>query len=246
VKPFVFPDGQSRWLHRVNTGGGDTRIEEIDLPEKRTGAEPAEEHLALLGEATDVHDSVADDVEGGYGRSFLDDTFATFDFANDEEGGESAEFCIGEIAKDGNGAQQIELHARHLTGWCTGRARAVPGGWKRRIDGRFVAFKVNALNFMATIRDDARMRAEAERLADIFTVLQRIFILNLSKELARGNVSFPQYFLLGFLTHQKQLTMTEIAQKMGHTTAARKTTAAKFSSRRQPPGAPSSARSVRT
>jgi DNA-binding MarR family transcriptional regulator len=73
---------------------------------------------------------------------------------------------------------------------------------------------------MATTRDDARMRAEAERLADIFTVLQRIFILNLSKELARGNVSFPQYFLLGFLTHQKQLTMTEIAQKMGHTTAA--------------------------
>jgi len=64
------------------------------------------------------------------------------------------------------------------------------------------------------------MRADAERLADIFTVLQRCFILNLSKELSRGNVSFPQYFLLGFLVQQKQLTMTEIAQKMGHTTAA--------------------------
>lgn len=64
------------------------------------------------------------------------------------------------------------------------------------------------------------MRADAERLADIFTVLQRCFLLNLSKELTRGNVSFPQYFLLGFLVQQKQLTMTEIAQKMGHTTAA--------------------------
>jgi len=64
------------------------------------------------------------------------------------------------------------------------------------------------------------MRADAERFADIFTVLQRCFILNLSKELSRGNVSFPQYFLLGFLVQQKQLTMTEIAQKMGHTTAA--------------------------
>jgi DNA-binding MarR family transcriptional regulator len=73
---------------------------------------------------------------------------------------------------------------------------------------------------MATSREEAKMRADAERLADIFTVLQRCFMLNLSKELGRGNVSFPQYFLLGFLTQQKQLTMTEIAQKMGHTTAA--------------------------
>lgn len=73
---------------------------------------------------------------------------------------------------------------------------------------------------MGNLRDDARLRADAERLADIVTVLQRCFMLNLSKELARGNVSFPQYFLLGFLTHQKQLTMTEISQKMGHTTAA--------------------------
>jgi len=44
--------------------------------------------------------------------------------------------------------------------------------------------------------------------------------MNLSKELARGKVSFAQYFLLGFLAQQKHLTMTEIAAKMGHTTAA--------------------------
>ncbi len=45
-------------------------------------------------------------------------------------------------------------------------------------------------------------------------------MLNLSKELARGNVSFSQYCLLGFLREQRQLTMTEVAERMGHTTAA--------------------------
>lgn len=63
-------------------------------------------------------------------------------------------------------------------------------------------------------------RADCERLAEIFCVLQRRFLLNLSKELSRGNVSFPQYLLLGFLCHQEFLTMSEIAAKMGHTTAA--------------------------
>ena len=66
----------------------------------------------------------------------------------------------------------------------------------------------------------ARLRSDAERLADIFTVLQRCFLLRLSQDLARGNVSFPQYLLLGFLVQKDQLTMTEIASKMRHTTAA--------------------------
>lgn len=61
---------------------------------------------------------------------------------------------------------------------------------------------------------------DAEQLADIIIVLQRCFLLNLSKELANGNVSVPQYFLLGHLSQQESATMTEIAQKMGHTTAA--------------------------
>lgn len=64
------------------------------------------------------------------------------------------------------------------------------------------------------------MREDAERLADILTGLQRKFLANLSKELSRGNVSFPQYFLLGYLCQSKFLTMSEIAGKMGHTTAA--------------------------
>src|SRR5215203_4055626 len=70
------------------------------------------------------------------------------------------------------------------------------------------------------IDHESKLRCDAERLADIFTVLQRCFLLRLSQDLDRGNVSFPQYLLLGFLVQQDQLTMTEIASKMGHTTAA--------------------------
>ena len=73
---------------------------------------------------------------------------------------------------------------------------------------------------MVSLRAPDPKRVDAERLADIFTVLQRCFILRISKELTRGNVSFPQYCLLGFLREQKELTMSEIAQKMGHSTAA--------------------------
>lgn len=50
--------------------------------------------------------------------------------------------------------------------------------------------------------------------------LQRCFVLHLSKELAPGNVSFPQFFLLTYLDQKEVLTMSAIAQKMGHTTAA--------------------------
>ena len=72
----------------------------------------------------------------------------------------------------------------------------------------------------AIARDAESLRSDAERLADIFTVLQRCFLLRLSKDLAKGNVSFPQYLLLGFLVQQGKLTMSQIAQRMGHTTAA--------------------------
>jgi DNA-binding MarR family transcriptional regulator len=50
--------------------------------------------------------------------------------------------------------------------------------------------------------------------------MQRCFVLHLCKELAPGNVSFPQFFLLAALDHKEMLTMSAIAQKMGHTTAA--------------------------
>jgi len=64
------------------------------------------------------------------------------------------------------------------------------------------------------------MRADAERLAHIIMEMQRCFVLNLSKELAPGNVSFPQFFLLNYLDQQEVLMMSAIARTMGHTTAA--------------------------
>ena len=65
-----------------------------------------------------------------------------------------------------------------------------------------------------------QIRADAERLSHIVLEMQRCFMLHLCKELAPGNVSFPQFFLLAYLDQKEVLTMSAIAQKMGHTTAA--------------------------
>jgi len=73
---------------------------------------------------------------------------------------------------------------------------------------------------MVQSREATRLHSDAEKLADIFTSLERCFVLTISKKLSQGNVSFPQYCLLGFLAQQPQLTMSEIAQRMRHTTAA--------------------------
>ena len=64
------------------------------------------------------------------------------------------------------------------------------------------------------------VRAEVERLSHIVLEMQRCFVLHLSKELAPGNVSFSQFFLLTYLDQKEVLTMSATAQKMGHTTAA--------------------------
>ena len=66
----------------------------------------------------------------------------------------------------------------------------------------------------------SRIRADAEQLSHIVMEMQRCFVLRLCKELAPGNVSFPQFFLLAYLDQKEVLTMSAIAQKMGHTTAA--------------------------
>lgn len=70
---------------------------------------------------------------------------------------------------------------------------------------------------MAQIADQHR---DAEELANIIIALQRCFLTNLSKELSAGNVSVSQYSLLGHLDQNGTANMSEIAQKMGHTTAA--------------------------
>jgi DNA-binding MarR family transcriptional regulator len=58
------------------------------------------------------------------------------------------------------------------------------------------------------------------KLADFILFSQREFLLNLSRELNRDTISFAQFFLLGYLATSKELTMTDIARKMGHSTAA--------------------------
>jgi DNA-binding MarR family transcriptional regulator len=71
-----------------------------------------------------------------------------------------------------------------------------------------------------TLNGMDQFRADAEQLSHIILEMQRCFVLHLCKELAPGNVSFPQFFLLAALDHKEVLTMSAIAQKMGHTTAA--------------------------
>ena len=60
----------------------------------------------------------------------------------------------------------------------------------------------------------------ADRLADFIMFAQRSFLLDLSKELNKGNISYAQFFLLGYLANDDFLTMTDISKKMGHSTAA--------------------------
>ena len=60
----------------------------------------------------------------------------------------------------------------------------------------------------------------ADRLADFIMFAQRSFLLDLSKELNKGNVSYAQFFLLGYLANEDYLTMTDISKKMGHSPAA--------------------------
>lgn len=59
-----------------------------------------------------------------------------------------------------------------------------------------------------------------ERLAELIMSLQRCFILHLSEELSRGQVSFAQFFLLGHIATHDSLSMSEVADKMNHSTAA--------------------------
>lgn len=67
------------------------------------------------------------------------------------------------------------------------------------------------------IKNPAKDHAQ---LADFILFSQREFLLNLSRELNRDNISFAQFFLLSYLSTSPELTMTDIARKMGHSTAA--------------------------
>jgi DNA-binding MarR family transcriptional regulator len=68
--------------------------------------------------------------------------------------------------------------------------------------------------------DRALDRDEVGSLASIIMVMQRRFMASLMGELARGKVSFPQFFLLGHLYSQGPSGMSRIAELMGHSTPA--------------------------
>ncbi len=63
-------------------------------------------------------------------------------------------------------------------------------------------------------------KERVERLADILLILQRCFIQRLSEKLARGRISFAQYFLLAHVAAHDGLSMGDIAARMNHSTAA--------------------------
>jgi len=63
-------------------------------------------------------------------------------------------------------------------------------------------------------------REEVGSLASIIMVMQRRFMASLMGELARGKVSFPQFFLLGHLCSHGQIGMSRIAELMDHSTPA--------------------------
>jgi DNA-binding MarR family transcriptional regulator len=63
-------------------------------------------------------------------------------------------------------------------------------------------------------------KLEIGSLASFIMVMQRRFMAILMGELARGKVSFPQFFLLGHLCSQGPTGMSSIAELMGHSTPA--------------------------
>lgn len=73
---------------------------------------------------------------------------------------------------------------------------------------------------MATLTSIKPAPKDPGKLADFILFSQREFLLNLSKDLSRGNISFSQFYLLSYLSTSREMTMTDIARKMGHSTAA--------------------------
>lgn len=61
---------------------------------------------------------------------------------------------------------------------------------------------------------------EVGDLASIIMVMQRKFMAMLMGELSRDRLSFPQFFLLGYLGSHGPTGMTSIAELMGHSTPA--------------------------
>jgi len=73
---------------------------------------------------------------------------------------------------------------------------------------------------MKPITLDGSQKADAERLADFVMFTQPRCVLNLSTRLIKGNLSVVQFFLLAYLSNAEYLSMSDVAKKIGHSTAA--------------------------
>ena len=60
----------------------------------------------------------------------------------------------------------------------------------------------------------------AHELAEVATQIQRSFLVELSTQVSRGNISIPQYTLLSFLNQSTGITMSRLAELMEHTSPA--------------------------
>ncbi len=65
-----------------------------------------------------------------------------------------------------------------------------------------------------------RTAQDPGKIADFILFSQREFLLNLLTDMKRGSVTFAQYYVLQHLAKSQDVCMTDIARKMGHSTAA--------------------------
>lgn len=62
---------------------------------------------------------------------------------------------------------------------------------------------------------------EARKITNFILFSQREFLLDLTTDLGRGGISFAQFYLLSYIaTSSVNIKMTDIARKMGYSTAA--------------------------
>lgn len=77
------------------------------------------------------------------------------------------------------------------------------------------------VNYFVDTHPAALNSEQVDRLAKILFYLQRNLVITLSEGLGKKQISFPQFFLLAHINGTPHsLTMSEIAERMHHTTAA--------------------------
>ncbi|MFI3242845.1 MAG: MarR family transcriptional regulator [Akkermansia sp.] len=66
----------------------------------------------------------------------------------------------------------------------------------------------------------SNLNETAKLIADIVLHTQRGWILKMAPRLAEIHITYPQFFLLCYLSTEKTLAMSNVAKLMGHSTAA--------------------------